>query len=658
MQIFRGPSAQGNGRVRTQNRTQLQVVLLVAMVLLSALGATIWKTHTLLIEDQTSVVVDSAMKQIAPLKRLVSEKLETVKNDLVRFASLREAQGPGHAAAFGSFDAVALVEPTNSQWAPSWIEKSAGVRPEKWPQGYDLTLLKSLPYSRVREGNSLWVRLSDAQGAPLFAVLNSVEIQAPTAAPVVAPPMAGALPALAAPAAPAPIARVAPAQTRQAILVGFVSENPLASVTEDYIGSANAAYIVDDHGYVASHVKKNFVGSFFGQDAITKDIVRTQKISNTRQVRDLDGQAVFAHFERIDHSNLTAVIAIPAAAATSLASQQLSTILTFGGGVGLIGLVLAWIFAGSIAQPASAAPILTRSRDDDDDVFTQTPIATIGAASASARARGLPGLDFVSAQSDTEARLLDERKNAFQALSAGLAARLREPLLAILGHAQLTKTKSQDPEVLAHADSIEREARLAKEAIERFQIIEESAALRTHETATCDLEKAVLAALAEKAIEIEGSGIQLEQKLMHVPRVRGKASEIESAVVHLLDNALEALRDRPEKHLTVQLSWLGDEVRFLLKDSGIGMTRDVQSRAFEPFYKGFQSPRHMGLGLSFVHTTLTRIGADAEIQSAPGEGTMFAIDFPVEPDARREFEAQTAAPDLQRINEMIHTFRG
>ena len=623
-------------------RAQIKVVLLVAVCLAVTLSAVIWKSQSLLLEDKVNFVNDSAMKQLAPLKRLVSEKLENDKNDLVRFATSREAAGPGHATSFGAFDAIALVEMSaaNAQWTPTWIEKGPSLRTEKWSEGYDLTLLRSLPYQKVKDGSSFWVRLSDAQGAPLYALLESVEIQA--SAPT-APPPAPTLPNAVSPVAAAPV--TTPGAPRRAIIVGFASENPLGGVTDDFIGSTNSVYIVDDRGYVASHTKASYVGSSFADDKLTQEIAKTSKVTDTRETSDMDGQKVLGHFERIDRTNLAAIITTPLTAATGLAQSFTHSILLLGFLITLLALFAAYIVGATI----QAAPVRvireTRETTGDDDVETNAapprePSAPIAAPAPVPREE----LMAENAISQDE-RLRDERKNAFEAFNAGLAARLREPLLAILGHAQLAKQKSGDPELAAHTESIEREARLAKEAIDRFQVIEESSSLgRISEK--CDLEKVALTALAEKAIEIEGSGITLEQHLSHVPKVLGRAPDMEAMIVHVLENSIEAMRDRPMKKLTVQLAFIDGRVRLMIADTGIGMSRDVQQRAFEPFYKGFEAPRHMGLGLAFVHTTMKRVGASHKLESAPGEGTVFTIEFPVDPDARKEFEAATAAPDL------------
>lgn len=649
-------------------RAQIKVVILVAVVVTVTLAAVIWKTQTLLLEDSFNFVNDSAMKQLAPLKHLISDKLENQKKDLARFATSREAQGPGHATSFGDFDAIALVEPNSSaQWLPAWIEKGPSLRAEKWTDGYDLTLLRSLPYAKVKDGSSLWVRLSDAQGAPLYAVLDSVEVQAPVAATSAI--VGSGLPSGAPVGSRAAVTTLG--STRRAVIVGFASENPLAAVTEDYIGSTSVVYIVDDRGYVASHVKNSYVGNSFSDDKLTHEITSTAKVTDTKETVDMDGQKVIGHFERVEHTNLAAVIMTPLAATTSLATAVSRTIILVGGFLGLLSLLVSYLVGGTLqdSEPLrSSMPERNDSGNAGTTLFTPTrilpteiPRQELADESAKAALLVSSAPSFTGASSEPSRELVDgdrlraERRHAFEAFNAGLADRLREPLLAILGHAQLAKSKSTDDVLIAHTDSIEREARLAKEAIERFQIIEQSSSLGPV-TERCDLERVVLAALAEKAIEIEGSGIVLDQKITHVPFVRGRANDIESMIVHILENSIEAVRDRPFKKMTIHLSWLSDRVRLLISDSGIGMSRDIKERAFEPFFKGFEAPRHMGLGLAFVETTIKRVNANYELESSPGEGTVFTIEFPVELDAKKEFEASTAAPGLQQINESIDAF--
>jgi signal transduction histidine kinase len=637
-------------------RAQLKVVLLVAVVLVATLSAVVWKTQGLLLEDKLRFINDSSLKQIAPLKRLVSEKIEGGKNDLVRFATTREAQGAGHSSAFGFFDVVALLEPTppsqTAQWAPTWIEKGPNARADKWPAGYDVTLLKSLPYAKVKDGQSLWVRLSDSQGAPLYAVLVSVEVQAaqPSAAPTPAPVTGAALPEnpTSTSATPRPTADetfetpAAPASSgpRRAVVVGMTTENPLASVTEDYIGSINTVFILDERGYVASHIDKAYLGSLFSEDSIAKEVMKGQKLSDTGEYEDMEGRKVIGHFERVENTNLTVVITTPIEAATAVVDQSLRNTILVGGSVGFLGLILAWLVGSSLGGPVLVQPLKDRADTMTDlgDVSNPKPAAEEVVAPVIAPA---PQVDVGNE------RLKEERKYAYQAFHSTLAARLREPLLAVLGHVQLVKTKTTDEAVLAHADSIEREARLAKDSIEHWQILEEAPTLQDA-SEKVDLEKVALSALADKSIELEGSGVEVVRDTTAVPIVRGRAKELESALGNMIENAIEAMRDRPRRKLTVKLTMVGNTIRLSLEDTGIGMSRDVREKAFEPFFKGFEAPRHMGLGLAFVQNALKRSGATADIESTPGEGARFILKFPVDPEAKKAFDAQRAPPVIPK----------
>lgn len=660
-------------------RAQLKVVLLVAVVLVAALSAVVWKTQGLLLEDKLRFINDSSLKQIAPLKRLVSEKIENGKTDLVRFATTREAQGAGHSSAFGNFDVVALLEPTppnqTAQWSPTWIEKGPNARADKWPVGYDVTLLKSLPYAKVKDGQALWVRLADSQGVPVYAVLVSVEVQAAAPVPTPTPSQVSgaALPeattansttensgtdATLSPGSTALIPGTsAPTGARRAVVVGFASENPLASITEDYIGSINTVFILDDRAYVASHIDKAYLGSLFSEDSIAKEVMKGQKLVDTGEFEDMEGRKVIGHFERVENTNLTVVITTPLTAATAVVDAALRNTILVGGSVGFLGLILAWLVASSLGGPVMIQPLKERATDLGDVTvpppeLPETPsvLPSVNQPTNFAQPIAATVINKDLNQSVSDERLTEERKYAYQAFHSTLAARLREPLLAVLGHVQLVKTKTSDEAVLAHADSIEREARLAKDSIEHWQILEEAPTLQDSDEKV-DLEKIALSALAEKAIELEGSGVVVSKDTNSVPLIRGRSKELETAIGNLIENSIEAMRDRPSRRLALKLTMVGTTIRLSLEDTGIGMTREVREKAFEPFFKGFAAPRHMGLGLAFVQNALKRMNATCDIESNPGEGARFVMKFPVDLEAKKAFDAQRAPPPVVRAPE-------
>lgn len=68
--------------------------------------------------------------------------------------------------------------------------------------------------------------------------------------------------------------------------------------------------------------------------------------------------------------------------------------------------------------------------------------------------------------------------------------------------------------------------------------------------------------------------------------------------------------------------------RIIVRDTGIGMTREELDKAFVPFYRADQmNPVGKGIGLSIVRRLGDRFGWPVSLESAPGEGTTATIAF-------------------------------
>jgi signal transduction histidine kinase len=72
----------------------------------------------------------------------------------------------------------------------------------------------------------------------------------------------------------------------------------------------------------------------------------------------------------------------------------------------------------------------------------------------------------------------------------------------------------------------------------------------------------------------------------------------------------------------------GDYVRLSVRDQGPGMSPDVIERAINPFFRSDKASSGMGLGLSAVFATISRLGGHMEIEVGPDAGTTMHLYLP------------------------------
>ncbi len=111
------------------------------------------------------------------------------------------------------------------------------------------------------------------------------------------------------------------------------------------------------------------------------------------------------------------------------------------------------------------------------------------------------------------------------------------------------------------------------------------------------------------------------------PLVFADQGQLEQVIMNLAVNARDAMARGGELHLRTGRTsdgWAVVEVR----DTGVGISADVQQRMFEPFFTTKPSGRGTGLGLSTVHGIVHQSGGRISVQSAPGAGTTFRVELP------------------------------
>jgi two-component system NtrC family sensor kinase len=121
-------------------------------------------------------------------------------------------------------------------------------------------------------------------------------------------------------------------------------------------------------------------------------------------------------------------------------------------------------------------------------------------------------------------------------------------------------------------------------------------------------------------------------------------NQIEQAMVALFVNAVEAMPGGGKLIVEVQHGIAKSDVRITVKDSGVGIVPEDLPHVFEPFYSTKKNGQGVGLGLSVVYGILERHGGRIAIQSEPGKGTTFIMEFSqTETSGTRELVSKDSA---------------
>jgi PAS domain S-box-containing protein len=132
--------------------------------------------------------------------------------------------------------------------------------------------------------------------------------------------------------------------------------------------------------------------------------------------------------------------------------------------------------------------------------------------------------------------------------------------------------------------------------------------------------------------EIEKKNLKFEfKKPKELPKVRVDIEKISLAIQNLLENAI--LYNLPGGKIEISLKLKENKIEFSIKDTGIGIPKELQRRVFTKFFRAPNAMRieteGSGLGLFITKNIIEAHGGEIWFESEEGKGTTFYFTLPV-----------------------------
>jgi signal transduction histidine kinase len=215
-------------------------------------------------------------------------------------------------------------------------------------------------------------------------------------------------------------------------------------------------------------------------------------------------------------------------------------------------------------------------------------------------------------------------------LASGLAHEIRNPLNSMNMNVQLIQEELLEqrpsgdvPELYNMLDATRKEILRLERLVSSFLMFARPTQLQTHPTHINELLGDTLKFLEP---EIQKSGIELKTNFDEgLPQIDVDENQLRQALLNIIQNGIQVLQ--PHKMLEIRTHRQnGNKVAVTVRDEGPGISKEEQKNIFKVFYSTRRGGTGLGLPIAQRIAELHR--GDIEVESTPGEGTMFTLVLP------------------------------
>ena len=240
-------------------------------------------------------------------------------------------------------------------------------------------------------------------------------------------------------------------------------------------------------------------------------------------------------------------------------------------------------------------------------------------------------VDDITERIELESQLSQaEKLSSIGLLAAGVAHEVNTPLAVISSYAQmLAKQVKTDEKQTALLDKITRQTFRASEIVNSLLNFSRTSSAEFNNV---DLNRVIQDTLTLLDHQFKTALIKVHKDLQpELPPIYGNTGKLQQVFLNLFLNAKDAM---PAGGTLMISTSNGHHVQVTVADTGTGIAQEHIHRIYDPFFTTKNKPKTghtggTGLGLSVTYGIIQEHAGKIRVDSKPGRGTTFTMEFPL-----------------------------
>lgn len=354
------------------------------------------------------------------------------------------------------------------------------------------------------------------------------------------------------------------------------------------------------------------------------------KVSRGAEEYTADGQDKLAAWARVEAGGGAVVVEAPRAEVFKATRELSQRSLLFAVGVVGIALALAVALGRRLTRPLlklqqQMAVVSTGEYGVAVAVDGPAEIAAVGQAFNNMSQELVRRADEIQR---THGQLVQSEKlSAVGELAASVAHEVKNPMVGVVGFAQLGLESQDTAEMHEYFKLIEQDAFRANKILQNLLEFSRPPEM---ELELLGVNEVVSGSLLLCRHQLQMQGVKVDTALAEgLPPIKGNSNQLRQVLLNLMLNAGQAMEQSPAKQLKVStVSGENGAVEIRVADSGPGIPEEVKGQLFKPFFTTKRRGQGTGLGLSVSRSIIEAHRGNIRVDSAPGQGATFVIRIP------------------------------